>query len=262
MSQKPIPGTFCWFECGTTDAAKAKKFYSELFGWNTVDVPMPGDGGGHYTLLKIGDDDIAGLYPLDGPQFEGVPSHWATYVAVESADDSTARAMSLGAQTVLPPMDVPSVGRISMVTDPTGANIAMFQAGDHRGTPPMKGKSGTFGWSELATRDTAKAGAFYSELFGWKLKHDDNASMPYAEFQVGEQSVGGMMAMTPEHGEAPPHWMPHVMVENCDASFGKATELGAQTFVPPMDIPKVGRFAVFADPTGAALAIIQLSHPC
>jgi len=44
-----------------------------------------------------------------------------------------------------------------------------------------------------------------------------------------------------------------------NASAAKAGELGAKTFVPPTDIPDVGRFAVFADPTGAALAIIQLS---
>ena len=48
------------------------------------------------------------------------------------------------------------------------------------------------------------------------------------------------------------------MVADCNATAAKAGELGATTFVPPNDIPNVGRFAVFADPTGAALAIIQL----
>jgi predicted enzyme related to lactoylglutathione lyase len=219
---------------------------------------MPGDGGGHYTLMKIGEDDVAGLYPLQGPQFEGVPSHWATYVAVEDADASNTRALALGAAQVLPPMDVPGVGRIAMVTDPTGANIALFQAGEHCGAPQQGPKPGTFGWSELATRDTKAAGVFYSELFGWKQKAGSGGPVEYTEFQVGGQSIGGMMAMTEQHGDAPPHWLPYVMVEDCNASAAKAGELGAQTFVPPMDIPNVGRFAVFADPTGAALAIIQL----
>ncbi len=253
MTTRPKAGTFCWFECGTTDADAAKKFYTELFGWNSMDVPMPGDGGGTYTLLKAGDDDLAGLYSLTGPQFEGVPSHWATYVAVDSADESHTRALSLGAKSVLAPMDVPGVARIAMVTDPTGANIAMFQAGEHCGGP----EQGPFGWSELATRDTKAAGVFYSELFGWKLKTDDGP-MKYTEFQVGGRSIGGMMAMTEQHGDAPAHWMPYVMVPDCNATAAKAGELGAKTFVPPNDIPNVGRFAVFADPTGAALAIIQL----
>jgi len=259
MNTRPKPGTFCWFECGTTDAAAAKKFYTEVFGWNSVDVPMPGDSGGQYTLFKLGDDDIAGLYPLTGPQFEGVPSHWATYVAVDSADDSNARALSLGAKSVLPPMDVPGVGRIAMVTDPTGANIALFQAGEHHATPELGHKQGVFGWSELATRDTQAAGVFYSELFGWTQKTEEGGPIQYTEFQVDGQSIGGMMAMTEQHGDAPPHWLPYVMVEDCDATAAKAGESGATVSVPPNDIPDVGRFSVFADPTGATLAIIQLS---
>ncbi|MFQ5695321.1 MAG: VOC family protein [Acidobacteriota bacterium] len=259
MTTRPTPGTFCWFECGTTDAPAAKMFYTELFGWNAMDVPMPGDGVGQYTLLKLDDDDIAGLYSLTGPQFEGVPSHWTTYVAVESADDSNRRALSLGAKSVLPPMDVPGVGRMAMVTDPTGANIAMFQAGDHCGAPQQGPKSGTFGWSELATRDTKAAGVFYSELFRWNQKTDEGPIL-YTEFQVDGRSIGGMMAMTEHHGDAPAHWLPYVMVDDCDATAAKAGELGATTFVPPNDIPNVGRFAVFADPTGAALAIIQLAR--
>jgi predicted enzyme related to lactoylglutathione lyase len=223
-----------------------------------MDVPMPGDAGGHYTLLQIEGKDIAGLYQLSGPQFEGVPSHWATYVAVDSADDSSRRAVSLGGKTVVPPMDVPGVGRIAVLEDPTGATIAVFQAGEHCGAAPLGPVPGTFGWSELATRDTKAAGAFYSELFGWGKKEDTSGPIQYTEFQAGGRSIGGMMAMTEEHGDAPPHWLPYVMVEDCNASAAKAGELGAKTCVPPTDIPNVGRFAVFMDPTGAGLAIIQL----
>jgi predicted enzyme related to lactoylglutathione lyase len=253
------PGSFCWFECGSTDAAAAKAFYTELFGWNAVDVPMPGDTGVHYTLLKVGDEDMAGLYPLAGPQFEGVPSNWTTYVMVESADETTERAVSLGATTVAPPMDVPGVGRIAFLQDPTGAHIGLFQPGDHSGSAQPGSVHGAMGWSELATRDTEKAKAFYTELFGWGAKVDDKGPMPYTEFQVGGKSIGGMMAMTEQHGEAPPHWLPYVLVDDCDSSAAKVTELGGHILVPPTDIPDVGRFSVFNDPTGACLAIIKLT---
>ncbi len=256
----PTPGSFCWFECGSTDAAAAKKFYTELFGWGTMDVPMPGDAGGFYTLLKIGDDDIAGLYQMAGPQFEGVPSHWATYVAVENADETNERAKALGGKTILPPMDVPGVGRIAFIADSTGANIGLFQAGEHHGSAQLGPVPGTFGWSELATRDTTAAGAFYTELFAWGKKASTGDSpIEYTEFEVGGRSIGGMMEMTEQHGDAPPHWLPYVMVADCNATAAKATELGANMLVPPMDIPKVGRFAVFMDPAGAGLAIIELA---
>ena len=250
------PGTFCWFECGTTDAAAAKKFYTELFGWTTMDVPMPGDAQGHYTLLKIGDEDIAGLYQLAGPQFEGVPSHWATYVTVEDVDQTAERAGTMGGEIVAPPMDIPGVGRFAVVKDPTGATISLFKLGEH----PGMGSASPFGWSELSTRDTKKAAAFYTELFQWSTKADPGP-MPYTEFQIGGRSIGGMMEMTPERGDAPPHWLPYVMVDDCDKTTAKAKELGARILVENMDVPKVGRFSVFMDPTGAALAIIKLSGP-
>jgi len=246
-------GTFCWFECGSRDAAKSKTFYTQLFGWNAADSPMPGEGG-VYTLLKTGGEDIAGLYHLSGPQFEGVPSHWMTYVAVDDVDATAERAKSLGGSVVAPPMDVPNVGRMAVLKDPTGAVISIARFDQHPGTSPK----GPFGWSELATRDTEGAQSFYTQLFNWTAKPDAND--PYTEFQSGGKSIAGMMAMKPEHGAAPPHWLPYMMVEDCDDVVRRATQLGATVYVPPTDIPKVGRFSVFADPTGATLGIVKLLH--
>ena len=254
------PGTFCWFECGTTDAAAAKEFYTKLFGWNSVDVPMPGDMGGHYTLLKLGEDDVAGLYQMEGPQFEGVPSHWLTYVTVDDVDASAERATSLGASIVTPPMDIPGVGRMACMKDPTGATFSMFELGEHPGTATLGATPGTFGWSELATRDTAAAKVFYSELFNWGTKAGTDASIEYTEFQIGDRSIGGMMAMTPQHGDAPPHWLPYVVVADCSDCSSKVEQLGGRVFVPPTHIPKVGWFSVFAEPSGAALAVVQLEE--
>lgn len=252
-ASKHAPGTFCWFECGSRDAAKSKAFYTQLFGWESMDVPMPGDGG-MYTLLKAGGEDIAGLYTLAGPQFEGVPSHWATYVAVADVDETGKRAVSLGGSMVMEPMDIPGVGRMAFFKDPTGAVIAVAKFDQHVGTSDK----GPFGWSELATRDTDRAKAFYSELFNWTAKPDPKNA--YTEFQVGGKSIAGMMAMTPQHGDAPAHWMPYVMVEDCDRIAKKAGELGGQVYMPPTTIENVGRFTVFADPAGAVLAAIKLTH--
>lgn len=253
------PGTFCWFECGSTDAAKAKSFYTSVFGWKTTDMPMPGDAG-TYTLLKLGEAEVGGLYKMSGPQFQGVPSHWMTYVTVDDIKESTTRAKSLGGTVVMEPMDVPNVGSMSVVKDPTGAVFSMMQLGGHPGRAQLGMAPGAFGWSELATRDTARAKAFYTELFNWKAKTDDNPSMPYTEFQVGGTSIGGMMEMTPQHGDASPRWLPYVMVADCDATVGKVQKHGGKVLVPPTSIPKVGRFSVFLDPAGAALAVIQLER--
>lgn len=253
------PGTLCWFECGSTDAAASRGFYTSLFGWTAAEHPMPGeDCEGTYTIFGLGEGEVAGLYQMSGPQFEGVPSHWSTYVAVEDVDATAGKAEGLGGKIVAPPMDVPGVGRIAFIQDTTGARIALFKPGEHPGAAQAGMVPGTFCWSELATRDTKGAEAFYTSLFGWTAKSDQGEPLPYTEFQVGGQSIAGMMEMTPAHGEAPPHWLPYVLVEDCDASAARVTELGGRLLVPPTDIPEVGRFSAFMDPAGAVLAVITL----
>lgn len=257
MSNQPATGTFCWFECASTDAAPLKPFYTGLFGWNAEDAPMPGDADAHYTMFRVGDVDTAGLYQMSGPQFEGVPSHWASYVLVKSADETAGRVASLGGTLVAPPMDIPGVGRIAFLQDPTGAHLGLFQPGEHPGAGEPKTSHGAMGWCELSTNDTEKAKGFYCELFDWTAKED--ADGQYTEFQVGGSSIGGMATLPPEQGKAPSNWLPYVAVDDCDACAAKVTELGGRTLVPPTDVPKVGRFSVFADPTGACLAFIHLT---
>ncbi len=249
------PGTFCWFECASTNPPTAKAFYAELFGWTAVDVPMPGDAGGTYTLFKVGEKDVAGLFELGGPQFEGVPSHWMTYVGVADADETAARATTLGAEVLQPPIEVPGVGRLALFADPTGAHIAIFQPGAHDGTDA---EVANLGWSELHTTDKEAAKAFYTQLFGWNAKEDPSGH--YTEFQVGDRSIGGMMAIPDaERSHVPPHWLVYALVGDCDASMDTAKRLGGKTLLAAQDVPNVGRFGVVSDPAGAAIALIKLT---
>ena len=72
-----------------------------------------------------------------------------------------------------------------------------------------------------------------------------------------EQQFGGIMEITEEMGDTPPHWLNYIAVSDVDASVKKAESLGAKICVPPQDIPGIGRFSVFTDPTGAAIAVFQ-----
>jgi predicted enzyme related to lactoylglutathione lyase len=247
------PGSFCWFECGTRDLERTKAFYSRVLGWNPVDSPMPGEHGGVYTLLKVGDEDVAGMYELSGPQFEGVPSHWLSYVCVEDADAASRKAEALGGVVLMAPFDVPGVGRMAFFSDPTGAHIAIFQPGEHHGV----GDAAVLGWVELHTRDTERARTFYTGLFGWRVKDDPDGQ--YTEFLLGERPIAGMMAIPPEQQQRmPDNWLPYALVEDCDSVVELADGLGATVVMHAQDVPNVGRFAVLADPGGAHLAVIKL----
>ena len=250
------PGQFCWPELAARDQAAAKAFYSSVFGW-TADDRIIGPGL-VYTTLKLGGLEV-GAISAQGKEeaARGVPPHWKVHVAVASADEAAARARRLGGTVLAAPLDVMDAGRMAVVQDPSGAVVCLWQARRHSGARVVD-EPGAMSWCELATTDPGKAGPFHAELFGWRLKPSGG---DYTEFQRGERSIGGMMAITPEWGEVPSHWLTYFAVAECDGTANKALKLGARARVPPRDIPNVGRFAVLVDPQGAHFAIIRLDVP-
>ena len=250
------PGTFCWFELATSDQAAAKKFYGGLFGWTANDVPM--GPGAFYTMFQLRGRNAGAAYTL-GPEEarQGVPPHWGTYVAVANADETTAKAKTLGATVLAGPLDVADHGRMAVLRDPAGAVISVWQAKQHQGVG-VWGEVGAFCWSELLTRDTTAATKFYTALFGWKTKVTEGAGFPYTHWQNDGADIGGMMAIMEQWGPMPPCWVNYVQVQNCDQTAAKATSLGGKVCMPPTDIPNTGRFAMLQDPQGAMLSVIAL----
>jgi len=117
-------------------------------------------------------------------------------------------------------------------------------------------RHGAFSWNELMTNDVEGAKAFYSELFGWTMQDDDSAGIPYTMLKIGDEEVGGMMAIPPEAQGAPVAWGSYVTVDDVDKQANRVESLGGAIIMPPRDIPAVGRFAVISDPQGAMLTII------
>jgi predicted enzyme related to lactoylglutathione lyase len=120
--------------------------------------------------------------------------------------------------------------------------------------------NGAFCWNELSTTNLEAAQKFYTELLGWKLKQSDAApGMVYNEIIVEGRPCGGMFQMGAEFGNTPSHWMAYVAVDDVDAKAAQVKELGGSVCVPPTDIPKVGRFCIITDPTGATISLIKLA---
>ena len=220
---------------------------------------MPGDAG-VYTILKRGDQDVAGLYEMSGPQFEGVPPHWAAYVWHDDVDAAVAKAKALGAEILGGPFDIPGVGRMAVLKDPQGAVVQLLHGTESECAQVVDSSPGSFCWSELMTTDPDAAGSFYANLVGWQAATQEMApGMAYTSFLQGERPVGGMMKMEGAQWRGvPPHWMNYVSVDSVDAVATKAAELGGVVIVPPTDIPGVGRFSTLQDPTGAAFSVITL----
>ncbi len=105
---------------------------------------------------------------------------------------------------------------------------------------------------ELHTKDLAKAKAFYGKLFGWQLQ---DTPMPgggtYTIISVGDGTGGGMMS----DGDAPPHWLAYVGVDDIQAATKRARELGATVLQDVMEVGGYGSMSVIRDPAGATLAL-------
>ena len=249
------PGTFCWVELGTTDSEAAKSFYTQLFGWDHVDNPMGPDGV--YTLLKLDGKDVGGLYKMMPDMLaQGIPPHWLSYIYVSNADETAEKAKAEGATVMNGPFDVATLGRMAVIQDPTGAVFALWQPKDQKGAG-IYNVPNSFIWNELGTRDTQKAGEFYSKVFGWAQEGFPGSPVEYTVFKNGDRGAGGMYQITPEMGPVPPHWLVYFAVDDCDAKVQKATGLGARVMKPAEDIPGVGRFAILIDPQGAVFAILK-----
>lgn len=127
MAEFTIPpnGAICWRELATRDLEKAKAFYFEMFGWTLEQskiTDMP------YSEIHISGEAVGGMMAIDadwGP--EPPPSHWSTYIAVTSADETVEKIKSNGGSVRHGPFDAPGVGRIAMVADPSDAPFAIIQ---------------------------------------------------------------------------------------------------------------------------------------
>ena len=247
------PGNFCWAELATSDAAAAKKFYGDLFGWEAVDVPMP---EGVYTLFQAEGNDAAAVRTA-GP---GEPVHWGVYFSVASADESAAEVERGGGRLLAGPMDAHDAGRMAVALDPQGAAFSLWEAREKIGAT-HGGPLGRVMWPELATPDAAGAAKFYGRLFGWRTTPENIAEdTPYAEWAHSGASIGGLMPMQGDQWAGiPPHWLIYITVADCAERTARAEQLGAKVRVPPTDIPNVGRFALIFDPAGAAFSLIQMT---
>ena len=183
------PGTICWIDLASTDAAAATEFYCELFGW-TATEPIENAGG--YRMLLHDGRQVAGLAPVWGDT-DG--STWSTYVASADADQTCAAAVASGGDVVMDAMDVLAAGRMAILRDPAGAQVSVWQPGEHHGYE-VHSEPGTPIWSELMTRDLESARAFYYSVFGWTAQEQDFDGVAVHRSGSGsDRLVGGALEM-------------------------------------------------------------------
>ncbi len=251
-------GQFCWVDLMSREMADAKEFYGELLGWATADQDT--QGGPPYALFTLNGQQVAGLGEMNAEMKEaGVPPIWNSYLAVDDLPAVTGRAAELGAQVVVPPLQVVEAGHMAVLQDPTGAHVSLWQKRQHGGAQ-LVNEPGCWVWNELMTRDPQAAQAFYGELFGWSFEKDDTPTGVYWTFKCSDRLAGGMMEIVPEMGEVPPNWSVYISVADVNAATARLTQLGGQVCRPPFEV-SVGHISVVMDAQGAVLNLIQMTVP-
>ncbi len=113
---------FVHVELNTTDPKQAKEFYGELFDWDLQDRDMGQHG--KYTLIKVGEGTGGGMMKHPVP---GAPSAWLAYVLVDDLAATTKKAKQMGAKIIQENVPVADMGKFSIITDPTGAMLGLWQ---------------------------------------------------------------------------------------------------------------------------------------
>lgn len=124
MNDTPKAGDFCWNELATSNVQAAKNFYGKVFGWEFSDHDM---GDMTYTMITINNKQAAGIWAIPKELEQQISPHWMTYILVDDIEASLQKAENEGAKIIKPIQNAGDFGRFAIITDPTGAHIALWQ---------------------------------------------------------------------------------------------------------------------------------------
>lgn len=128
----PGHGHFHWNELMTWDADKAKDFYERSVGWTFDSMPM--EAGGTYHVAMANGQPAGGIFQMEkGQGQDDMPSHWFAYLEVDDLDKCLDALKANGGTVEREPFDVPGVGRIALVADPTGARMGWMVPANPQG---------------------------------------------------------------------------------------------------------------------------------
>lgn len=248
----PPNGAPCWADLWTSDVEGARRFYGELFGWESTD-PQP-EFGGYLTFARDG-VQVAGAMGDMGDMKAN--NRWKVYFATDDADATLKTASAEGAQVVAGAMAVADLGVQSVLVDPTGVDFGTWQPGTFAGFTVLD-EPGTPCWFDLSTRDHDRAVAFYRAVLGWEVDQQiKNAQTTYTLLRTsgGGPRVAGIAdasGFLPE-GVAG-SWTTYWQVDDTAAAVATVERLGGSVLMPAQATP-FGTVADVADPTGAGFKL-------
>ncbi|GAB7030387.1 VOC family protein [Streptomyces sp. NPDC021749] len=254
-----VPGSPCWLDLGAPDVEVATAFYRAVFGWRSE--PFGDRQAGGYTLFRLDGKAVGAVGPLTE---DGAESAWTIYFHTPDADATVKAVEQAGGSVRAQPAAVGADdGRFAQLTDPQGADFAVWQPARYPGFETADA-AGSLGWTELYTTDPAAAQAFYKTVFGWQtqdmpLPAGGGTYTLLTPANCGNDRTHGGLMGVPADLLAPtgkPYWHPVFISKDCDATVGLVTGNGGTLSMGPETAEGVGRLAVCTDSAGAEFVIL------
>jgi predicted enzyme related to lactoylglutathione lyase len=247
-----LPGKFIWADLVTDDVAAAKKFYGGLFGWTFSDL-------GNYTIAANDERPLCGLLQRPRPADPDAKPRWLGYISVSNVERATKAVTKAGGRVLAEPRKFPDRGEQAVFADPEGAvfGVVKSSSGDAEDFLP---DPGDWIWIQLMSRDGRKAAEFYKTVGGYEII-ENTSSNKLSDYVLASEGYARATVRTiqTDDRKVRPTWLPFVRVQNVGESVAKAKQLGGKVLIEPDPEIFNGKVAVVADPTGAAIGLLEWS---
>jgi hypothetical protein len=250
---KRLPGKFVWADLVTDDVAAAQKFYGHMFGWTFREV-------GSYTIAQNDERPLCGMFqrprPADRPEAK---PRWFGYISVPNVGRAQSTVTNAGGRVLAPPQKMPKRGEQAVFADSEGAvfGVVKSSSGDPQDFLP---DPGDWIWIQLLSRDAKKASEFYRAVGGYDVI-ENTVSNRLSDYVLASEGYARatVRAIPSANQQVRPAWLPFVRVKNVSESVAQASQLGGKTLLEPKPDLFEGKVAVIADPTGAAIGLLEWS---
>ncbi|GAB2826202.1 VOC family protein [Actinocorallia aurea] len=243
-----VAGQPCWVELAAGDPGEAAGFYGELFGWRLEFEEHMGYG----RFLHEG-RRAAGLWP---EATSGAAANWTVYFIVEDVEASADLVREAGGQVVVEPRSLNGHGMLAGCLDPEDVFFMLWKPEDW-GCTEVSGRAGYWSWTELFTRDPARAEEFYPRVFGWGRSREGDR----VRWTLGGRVIAGMVPIPPDvPAETLSAWLVHIAVTDVREAADRAEALGAVRIKESRD-PAYGLAITLADPQDAQFVLIPEPPP-
>lgn len=240
-TSRHFPGKFVWFELLTEDMQAAQNFYGELFGWHFEGKPS------EYVEIYSGDKPIGGMVPYESKDPDVLESFWMCLLSVDDVHRAVSEVKARGGDVLEGPVDVAGRGRMAVIRDPQGAELALIRTAG--GDPVDEGaNAGEFFWVDLFARDPDKANEFYGAIAGYTARTvKTETGHSYHLLDIGTHAYAGVVKLPWEDVE--PNWLPYIKVEDLDETMAQAEKLRGVVIL------RLKNIAVIADPSGGVFGV-------